>query len=51
MRKEKGMSSTDIFAEMAADAVEVKNIPKDEQLSGIQNIVQKHRVLPSPSFL
>ncbi len=35
------MSSTDIFAEMAADAVEVKNIPKDEQLSGIQNIVQK----------
>ena len=41
MRKEKGRSSTDIFAEMAADAVEVKNIPKDEQLSGIQNIVQK----------
>ena len=35
------MSSTDIFAEMAADAVEVKNIPRDEQLSGIQNIVQK----------
>mgnify|MGYP003154032770 CR=1 FL=1 len=41
MRKEKSMSSTDIFAEMAADAVEVKNIPKDSQLSGIQNIVQR----------
>ena len=41
MRKENFMPEADIFAEMAVDAVEVKNIPKDNELSGIQSIVAR----------
>ena len=35
------MPEVDIFAEMAVDAIEVKNIPKDNELSGVQSIVAK----------